>query len=294
MVMPSYCLYAEEPKSEDIWRILEFKDKFGDPTGEFFLLGKFVGNFSNSAASYDDATISIRLMKDKFDFILFRYKSNPVREDEKYKISVKVKGKVYHIFTDKYLRIGFVDMLYNVEDLELVTFQYLLSLNEEMRFVIEEVKERELRETFRFSIPGNHDFFEFSKEISDFSEKKAFTDRNDYTEYYKHVYEKYNSVFAERLKCKNDGFLNSSVFTYEKQPDEEEFRAMFDSSFESDSLFESIKDWEEINYNNRPSIHYIRRKFKYDGIIYQIEFHKKGRVGCNISLGAIVSLYNLD
>lgn len=286
----SFCIvFASDAETDSIWQISEFNDKFGDPTGEYFLSGKFKGDFSNSAASFDDATVAVRLTKEKFDFLLFRYGNNIVKEDEKYKISIKVDQKVYCIITDKYLRIGFADMLANVYDLELSTLQNLLSLNMEMKLVIEEIAARELKETFRFTIPANHGFSKLANEISNFSLNTAFANRNDYTEYYKRVYEKYIDKFAEKLNCKVGGYLNSAILTFTEEPTDEEFKELFNSALENDSLFESITEWEQITYNNRPSKQYIRRKFRYDGIQFIVDFHKKRLMNYNVSFGCFIS-----
>lgn len=130
------------------WEILEYKDKFGDPTGEKFVgpINDIYGTFSNSATTNSKLEVYFRIDKDSISFILWEYGSHQVKNSysryKEYKITMKISEseKLYvpaeissgsgilHISNDE-----FRTRKENVERVRTALFQ-----NDSITFLIEE------------------------------------------------------------------------------------------------------------------------------------------------------------
>ena len=89
-----------EVVKEDIsmWKIGQYLDDFGDPTGVPYVTNSelFVGTFSNSAVTNEELLIKVLFHQKYIDFVLYEYGNRVVKDKANriYRIGLKHNGKL--------------------------------------------------------------------------------------------------------------------------------------------------------------------------------------------------------
>lgn len=83
--------YSQERIPYDEWTTVETKDKFGDISGEKYLIFQTKGTFSNSATSNSELLVRITDFKKQFHLNLFEYGKDPAARLNGTSPSVQIK-----------------------------------------------------------------------------------------------------------------------------------------------------------------------------------------------------------